>query len=66
MSSFRDSGSSATAHNSNTTILAAASHTALLQSGNPHYFELYNECLRLKYELEAEKYVYSLSTVALH
>ena len=54
MSNFRDPGSSAAA-STDTAVLAAASHTALLQSGNPHYFELYNECMRLKYELEAEK-----------
>ena len=56
MSNFRDSGSVVAHTSSNSTILAAASHTALLQSGNPYYFELYNECMRLKYELEAEKY----------
>jgi hypothetical protein len=61
MSNFRDpgpSGSSMAASTNTVTILAAASHTALLQSRNTHYFELYNECMRVKYELEAEKYVF--------
>jgi hypothetical protein len=51
-----ESGSSAAAPTIQ--VLAAASHTTLLQSGNPHYFELYNECMRVKYELEAEKYLF--------
>lgn len=35
-------------------LLASASHSALLQSGNPHYLELYSECMRLK----TERYVF--------
>jgi hypothetical protein len=58
MSNFRDSassGSSVATPTNTVAVLAAASHMALLQSGNPHYFELYNKCMRVNYELEAEK-----------
>jgi hypothetical protein len=61
MSNFLDpgtSGTSAATHTNTVMVLASASHTALLQSGNPHYFELFNECMRVKYELEAEKFVF--------
>jgi hypothetical protein len=37
-------------------LLASASHATLLQSGNPHYLELYSEYMRFKYELKVERY----------
>jgi hypothetical protein len=52
------SGSSAASPTDTVTVLVAASHSALLQSGNLHYFGLYAEYMRVKYELEAKKYVF--------